>query len=112
MRLLASARTNSSSHWGKHSSQFWCLMARWKKIVGWTAIGIGALILFVVVAGVLVLKSGWFHHYLIGKIEQSASQSTGARVELQGFNFHLRTLTADIYGLTIHGKEPAGKPPL
>src|SRR5206468_10297813 len=87
-------------------------MARWRKIVGWTAIGIGGLLLFVILGGVLLLKSGSFHRYLLSKIVQNASESTGARVELQNFDFHVRTLTADIYGLTVHGKEAADERPL
>ena len=87
-------------------------MAQWRKIVGWTAVGIGALILFIIVGGVLLLKSGSFHRYVLAKIVEEASKSTGARVELQNFDFHIRTLTADIYGLTIHGKEAADERPL
>ena len=87
-------------------------MAQWRKIVGWTAIAIGALVLFLIVGGILLLKSGSFHRYLLAKIVQEASKSTGARIELQNFDFHIRTLTADIYGLTVHGKEAAGERPL
>jgi len=87
-------------------------MADWKKTLGWTAIGIGGLLLFVTVAGVLLLKSPSFHRYLLGKIVQQASEATGARVELQNFRFHIKTLTADVYGLTVHGTEPLEAQPL
>src|SRR5215831_11374351 len=87
-------------------------MARWRKIVGWTAISLGALLLFALIAGALLLRSAAFHRYVLAKIVSSASESTGARVELQNFSFHIKTLTADIYGLTIHGKEPSGEKPL
>ena len=87
-------------------------MARWRKLVGWTAISLGALLLLAIFAGALLLKSAAFHRYVLAKIVQSASESTGARVELQNFDFRVKTLTADIYGLTIHGKESADDKPL
>src|SRR6185437_7932008 len=107
-----SAHGNTSSHWGKHFRREQVIMAQWRKIVGWTVIGIGALILFIIVGGILLLKSGSFHRYLLAKIVEEASKTTGAKVELQNFDFHVLTLTADIYGLTTHGKEPAGERPL
>ena len=87
-------------------------MADWKKGVGWVAVGIGALLLIVIITGFVLLRSQGFHRWVLAKIVQSASESTGARVELRNFDLHVGTLTADIYGLTIHGTEPAGQKPL
>jgi translocation and assembly module TamB len=87
-------------------------MARWRKIVGWIAVTVGALVLLVVVAAVFILNNPRFQHYLVAKIEQGAAESTGARVEIQKLQLHVKTLTADVYGLTIHGTEPAGAKPL
>jgi translocation and assembly module TamB len=87
-------------------------MATWRKIVGWTAVSVGALLLLVIVVAIVLLKNPEFHHYLLAKIEQQAEQATGARVEIVNFQFHVKTLTADVYGLTIHGTEPAAAKPL
>jgi len=87
-------------------------MANWKKGVGWTAVAVGALLLIVVGAVLLVPRIPAFHRWVLAEIVQQASESTGARVELQNFDLHLSTLTADIYGLTIHGTESAGEKPL
>ena len=87
-------------------------MANWRKIVGWTAVVIGGLALLVVVAAIVILHNPAFQRYLIARIEQSAQQSTGARVEIQGLQIHVKTLSADIYGLTVHGTEPARAKPL
>ena len=87
-------------------------MANWRKIVGWTAVVIGTLVLLVVIAAVVILQNPAFQRYLVAKIEQSAQQSAGARVEIQNLQIHVKTLSADIYGLTIHGTEPAGAKPL
>jgi translocation and assembly module TamB len=87
-------------------------MANWRKIVGWTAVVIGALVLLVVVALIVILPNPAFQRYLIAKIERSAEESAGARVEIQNLQLHVRTLSADIYGLTVHGTEPAEAKPL
>ena len=87
-------------------------MRNWKKIVGWTAVAIGALVLVVVVGVLVLLKTPAFQHYLISKIEQKADAALGARVEIQNINFQLKNLTAVIYGLTVHGNEPADAKPL
>jgi translocation and assembly module TamB len=87
-------------------------MSRWRKIIGWAAVAIGALVLIVVVAAIVLLKSPAFQQYLVAKIEQKADASLGARVEIQNLDFQLKNLTAVIYGLTVHGNEPADAKPL
>ena len=87
-------------------------MADWRKAVGWTAVAIGAVLLVVIAAAFLLLRSQGVHRWVLAKIVQSASESTGARVELQNYDVHLKTLTADIYGLTVHGTEAPGEKPL
>jgi len=87
-------------------------MGNWRKIVGWTAIVIGGLVLLVVVAAVVILQNSAFQRYLVAKLEQSAQESTGAKVEIKNLQLHVKTLSADIYGLTVHGTEPARAKPL
>src|SRR6266568_989802 len=87
-------------------------MADWRKAVGWTTAIIGALLLVIVVGGVLLLRSSAFHRYLISKIVQQGSEATGARIELQNLTIHVKTLTADAYGVVIHGAEAPGERPL
>lgn len=72
----------------------------------------GALVLLVVIAAVVILQNPAFQRYLVAKIEQSAQESTGARVEIKNLQIHVKSLSADIYGLTVHGTEPAGAKPL
>jgi translocation and assembly module TamB len=87
-------------------------MADWKKGVGWTAIVIGAIVLVAIAATLVLLRNQGLHGWVLAKIVQQASEATGAGVELDNFDVHLKTLTADIYGLTIHGTEAAGEKPL
>ncbi|HKW19178.1 MAG TPA: translocation/assembly module TamB domain-containing protein [Terriglobales bacterium] len=87
-------------------------MAKWRKIIGWTAVTIGALLLFVVVAVVVALKTPALQRHLLATIQEKASAAIGSRVEIQSFDVRLRTLTVNVYGLTIHGTEPVSEKPL
>src|SRR3984893_16902647 len=87
-------------------------MANWRKVVGWTAVTFGALLLLVIVTAIVVLENPSFHRYLLAKIEQQAGEATGARIDVQNLQLHPKTLTADIYGLTVHGTERPGEKPL
>src|SRR5712691_9899301 len=54
------------------------------------------------------LANRWARHAIVGRLEKM----TGGRVELRTFRFHPLRLRAELAGLTIHGREPEGKPPL
>src|SRR5207248_3776458 len=84
----------------------------WKRIIGWTFGGIFLLLIVLFVAGFVILRSSSFHRYVISKVEQTAAESTGGRVEIQGYDLELSKLTVNVYGLVIHGTEPAGQRPL
>jgi translocation and assembly module TamB len=87
-------------------------MANWRKVVGWTAVTFGALVVLVIVTAIVLLQNPAFHRYLLAKIKQQAGEATGARVDIQNLQLHAKTLTADIYGLTVHGTERPGEKPL
>ena len=84
----------------------------WKNKLGWIAIFTLGLIVLVVVAGFFILRSSAFHNYVLAKIEQTAGEATGGQVQIQNFDWHLSTLSADVYGITIHGTEPRSTQPL
>ncbi len=87
-------------------------MPKWQNVIGWTAVTIGAFLLLVIVAAAILLHSPSFHRYLLSKLQQAASESTGATVEIQDFQLQIRTLTADVFGLVVHGTEAADEKPL
>jgi len=87
-------------------------MANWRKILGWTAAALGALLLVTLAAPILLVKSPAFHRYLVAKIEQQAGQAVGSRVEIRNLQIHLRNLSADVYGFVVHGREGAAEKPL
>src|SRR6266700_6840009 len=84
----------------------------WKRKLGWIGIGLVAIILVLGIAGFVVLRSQGFHSYALAKIQQQASEATGAQVRIQNFALHLSTLAADAYGISIRGSEPTSALPL
>lgn len=72
------------------------------------------LVLFVVVVIVLfavILNTGTLDRWARGYIVKKIGSSLATQAQLQGFHFQLRGLTAELDGLTIHGREGPGLPP-
>ena len=84
----------------------------WKRQLGWIGIFLIVLIVVFGIAGYFAFRSEAFNQYVLAKIQQQASEATGAQVRIQNFALHLSTLSADAYGITIHGSEPESRPPL
>ena len=85
---------------------------RWMKIFGWTLAVILIIIVVVGAGGYAYLKSTRFEQYALGKIETAAQQASGGRTEIRSMDFSLRSLTAHLYDITIHGTELTGQAPL
>ena len=83
-----------------------------KRMIGWILGSIAALLVVVVVAGIFTLRSGGFHRYVLAKIVESTNEATGGRTEIKNFDFHWRNLSADVYGLVLHGTEKDPNRPL
>lgn len=86
-------------------------MASRRKLLRWV-LGPVALLLILVAAALLVLRSQRFHRYLIALIVEKAQQATGGRVELGDFGFRWSGLRVDLYRLALHGTEPDPRVPL
>ena len=84
----------------------------WKRIVGWSLLGLVALLVVVAVGGYLYLKTNSFQQFALRKIDSAAEEATGGRTEVGGMDFSLSTLTAHLYNITVHGTEAASQPPL
>ncbi len=70
------------------------------------------LIVVLGIAGYFTFRSQAFHKYVLAKIQQQASEATGAQVRIQNFTLHVSTLSANAYGITIRGTESKSAPPL
>src|SRR6185437_2845947 len=84
----------------------------WARIAGWIVGGVTVLLLFVIVAVALMLRSVKVHDYLLRLPENKASQSLGTQVKLQNFAIHPSNLSIDLYGLTVSGADPYPNPSL
>ncbi len=77
--------------------------------------GLGLVFVLALVTGLAaayVIASGLADRWARSAIVEQLEKTTGARVELGNFRFGWRLLTARFDGLTLHGREPAGTPPL
>src|SRR5450631_3326002 len=72
----------------------------------------GVLAILVVLAVAFVIANGIADQWARRTIVEQLEKATGARVELGNFHFGWRLLIARFDGLTLHGREPAGSPPL
>ncbi len=62
--------------------------------------------------GVAFLRSSWFAGFVRINIIAAAEHYTGGRAQLRAFSFDWKHLDARLDGFVIHGREPAGVPPL
>lgn len=84
-----------------------------RKRVLWISAGaVAALLVIVALAALWIIQSRWFYDRVREGIVARVEEATGGRVEIQAFGFDWRQLRAEIRGFTIHGNEPADKPPL
>ncbi len=66
-------------------------------------LGIGAL---------FIIQTGWFQEEVRQRIVTAVEKASGGRLELGGFSYNWRTLTATFTNFVIHGTEPPSAPPL
>lgn len=84
----------------------------WKNAVRWLAAILGILVLIVVSGGYVLLKTSWFHNYVLTKIIEEGRTTTGGKLNVQNWDLHFKPLTADLYGIVLHGTEPPSARPL
>lgn len=76
------------------------------------AVAFAVLLVVCGIAGLLVVRSGWFHERVRERIIAEIEKATGGRVELGIFGFDWRNLTATVAPLVLHGQESLSEPPL
>lgn len=87
-------------------------MTRSGRIIRDIALGIAALVILVVLGGLIAVHTAWFRGYIARDIVSSVETSTGGRAGIGSFGFDVSGLRATIRDFVIHGREPAGSPPL
>src|SRR5690242_16641373 len=84
----------------------------WKKTLRWTATVLEIVFLLTFVGGYFLLKTSWFHQFVLAKVIEEGQSATGGRIEIQNWGFHFSPLTVTLYGITLRGAEAASAPPL
>jgi translocation and assembly module TamB len=87
-------------------------MRRWGRIVVRIFLAAAVLMLAALIAGVFVVRSGWFRERIRERIVSEIEKATGGAAEIRNFSFHSERLTATLDGLVLHGREKPGDPPL
>jgi len=85
---------------------------KWKKAIRITLIALPALVLLLLAAGFVILRTQAFSRFLLAKIVQQAEQSTGARIDIRKLDLCWLPFTADFYGVVVHGRETRDESPL
>src|SRR6266516_2097665 len=83
-----------------------------RRILWIGAAALAALVLGAFLTALAVLRSDWFYRKVRAGLVDTVQTATGGRAELGGFRFDWRRLRAEVQSFTLHGNEPAGKPPL
>ncbi len=87
-------------------------MTRTRKIVMASGAGVTALAILLLAGAVAVLRSDWLRERVRLRIISEVERATGGRVEIGRFRFAWERLEAEVDSFVLHGKEPAGEPPL
>ena len=87
-------------------------MTRPARILAITAASIAGLILILLVAGVIVVQTQWFHDFVRGKIISAVEDGTGGHAEIGSFTFDWRHLRAQVRDFVLHGTELPPAAPL
>jgi len=85
---------------------------RFSRIALRASAALAALLVIVVLAGIIVLRTQWFHDRVRERIVTEIQDATGGRVDIGAFTFDWRTLTAGVRDFTLHGTEAPGEKPL
>jgi len=83
-----------------------------RRIAGKILSGAAVLMLALVTAGYLLIKSSVFENYLLRTAMQILDQVTGGRAEIKSLEISPSTLTVSLQDLTIHGTDVLTQPAL
>jgi translocation and assembly module TamB len=87
-------------------------VSRRRKWAAWIFGSIAIALLVFAVTVVLVVRSQWFYDRVRRSIIGTVETATGGRVDIASFRFDWHSLRAEVRSFTLHGTEPADKPPL
>ena len=87
-------------------------MRRSVKIITRSLLGLAALVVALVVAGVIVVQTAWFRNAVRERMVSVVERATGGSVEIGNFSYDWRNLTAEVSPFILRGTEAPSAPPL
>jgi translocation and assembly module TamB len=84
----------------------------WPRRIVRTLLSLAVVLVLAVAALVIALAIGWFDAPMRNSVVSQIERVTNGRVELKHFHFAPFSLRVELQGLTVHGLEPDGTPPL
>ena len=87
-------------------------MRRGVKIAAFSFLGLLALGVALLVAGVLLVQTAWFKNVVRMRIVSVVERATGGNVEIGSFSYNWHNLTAEVKPFVLRGTESASAPPL
>ena len=78
----------------------------------WAGGAVAAALLIAIAGAAWFLQSGWLREIVRARIVSAVESATGGRVEIGQVQFQWKQLRAEVASFTLHGSEPADKPPL
>ncbi len=85
-------------------------MTRRRRFVLYSIAALTTLVLATIATGVLVLRSEWFHDQVRQRMVEEIEKASGGKTEIGTFNFDWKTMTGEVTGFVLHGKERPGEP--
>jgi translocation and assembly module TamB len=73
---------------------------------------VAALAVVLAITLLIAVRSAWFANKVHAGMVDAVEKATGGRMEMGAWSFDWRRLRVEVDNLTLHGTEPAGKPPL
>ncbi len=83
-----------------------------RRIVRIVAAIVGGLVLAVVIAGIIIVQTAWFHNMVRSQIVSAVEEATGGTATVGSFIFDWHHLRAYVRDFTIHGLETPPSAPL
>jgi translocation and assembly module TamB len=84
----------------------------WKRAAGWTALAIAGLVILLMIGAAVFLYSPAGHKYILRVAQRKATESIGAPVQVQSFNFDPSTLSLELNNVRVLGANGPPSPAL
>jgi len=83
-----------------------------KQIVKRAALILAGAVFVLIAAAFVVVHTSWFHRKVLSVVVEKGQAAIGGKLAVQNWDYQLRPLTVELYGVVLHGTEPPDARPL